>query len=130
MKQDKPNRTKWLTVRLTEQEYQQVERATGKTTCSSVSEYARRLVLSKPVIMRYRNDSLDDFMADMLLLRRELNHIGNNFNQAVHRLHTLHIVAEIQEWILINERDKTEIFRAIETINRKISDTYKLWSQS
>ena len=128
MKQQQPRRTKWLTIRMTEGEYEQIEKHTAQSTCSSVSEYARKAVLGKPVIMRYRNQSLDDFMADMLQLRQELNHIGNNFNQAVHRLHTLHITEEIQHWILLNEQDKTELFRQIETISNKISEAYKLWS--
>jgi hypothetical protein len=128
MKQEQTKRDKWLTIRLTEAEYQQVERLTAQTTSTSLSEYGRKTVLGKPVIMRYRNQSLDDFMTDMLQLRNELGRIGTNFNQAVHRLHTLHILPEIQEWILINERDKTELFRQIETIKQKIAEAYNLWS--
>jgi hypothetical protein len=126
-KQQQPKRSKWLTIRLTEAEYQQIEKLTQQTTCQSVSEYARKSVLGKPVVMRYRNQSLDDFLADMLQLRKDLNHIGNNFNQAVHRLHTLHSTPEIQHWILLNEQDKTEIFRRIETISNKITEAYTLW---
>lgn len=128
MKKQQPKRNKWLTLRMTEAEYRQVEALTAQSTCSTVSDYARKAVLGKPVVMRYRNQSLDDFMADMLQLRKELNYIGNNFNQAVHRLHTLHISGEIQQWLLLNEQDKTQLFRQIETISTKISEAYKLWS--
>ena len=126
-KQQQPKRSKWLTIRLTEAEYQQIEKLTQQTTCQSISEYARKSVLSKPIVLRYRNQSLDDFLADMLQLRKDLNHIGNNFNQAVHRLHTLHSTPKIQHWILLNEQDKTEIFRRIETISNKITEAYTLW---
>jgi hypothetical protein len=129
MKQQGPTRTKWLTIRMSEDEYESLERLTQQSTCASISEYGRKTVLGKPVIMRYRNQSLDDFLADMLQLRKDLNHIGNNFNQAVHRLHTLHSTPEIQQWILLNEQDKTEIFRQIETISNKINEAYKLWSR-
>jgi len=127
-KESGPMRTKWLTIRLTEEEYTQLEKLAAKTLCPSLSDYGRRILLQKPVNIRYRNQSLDDFLADMLVLRRELNAIGTNFNQAVHRLHTLHIVPEIQHWILINEQDKTHLFRLIETISNKVNDAYTLWS--
>lgn len=129
MKQQQPKRTKWLTIRMTETEYQQVETLTRQTTCSSMSEYARKTVLGKPVILRYRNQSLDDFLADMLQLKQDLNSIGNNINQAVRRLHSLNKLPEIQQWILHNEQDKTQLFRQVETISNKINETYKLWSQ-
>ena len=125
---NQPKRNKWLTIRMTEAEYEQLEKLTTQTTCQTLSEYTRKSVLGKPIIMRYRNQSLDDFLADMLQLKKELNHIGTNFNQAVHRLHSLHIVPEIQQWLLINEQDKTQLFRLIETINNKITETYNLWS--
>ena len=35
------------------------------------------------LVATYRNQSLDDFMTEMMQLRSELNSIGNNFNQAV-----------------------------------------------
>jgi hypothetical protein len=129
MTKQNTKRDKWLTIRLTADEYQQVQQRSAQTTTGSVSEYGRRLVLGKPVIMRYRNQSLDDFLADMLRLQNELNRIGTNFNQAVHRLHTLHIVPEIQHWILTNEQDKDELFRQIATIKQLITNAYALWSQ-
>jgi hypothetical protein len=122
-------RNKWLTIRMSETEYSQAEALRAQTTCNSLSEYARKAVLGKPVVMRYRNQSLDDFLTDMLQLRKDLNHIGNNFNQAVHRLHILHATPEIHQWILINEQDKTQLFRHIEIINIRINEAYKLWLQ-
>ena len=113
---------------MTQEEYQQLEQLAKKTTSRNVSDYSRRVLLQKPVNIKYRNQSLDDFLADMLVLRKELNAIGNNFNQAVHRLHSMQFVPEIQHWVLINEQDKTQILRQIETITNKINDAYKLWS--
>jgi hypothetical protein len=129
MEQKQPPRTKWLTIRMSEEEYQEAERLTGETTCHSLSEYSRRAILGKPVVMRYRNISLDDFMTGMLDLQNELNAIGANFNQLVRRLHTLKQVPDIQQWILLNEQDKTRLFRQIETISNTINKAYQLWSQ-
>jgi len=128
MKQQQPKRGKWLTIRMTAAEYEQVEKLTAQTTCATLSEYARKAVLGKPVIQRYRNQSLDDFLADMLQLKQALNSIGNNFNQEVRRLQSLNKLPDIQQWILHNEHDKTQLFRQIETISNKISEAYTLWS--
>ena len=129
MPKDQIKRSKWLTIRMTPEEYAQVEKLTAQTTCDSISEYARRAVLGKPVIMRYRNQSLDDFMADMIQLRQDLNQVGNNFNQSVHKLHTLRHVPDIQQWVLLNETDKTQLFRQIEAISNTINKAYQLWSR-
>jgi hypothetical protein len=122
-------KTQWLTIRVTPEEYKQVQTLATQTTCPNLSEYARKSVLGKPVIMRYRNQSLDEFVTEMLLLRKELNRIGTNINQSVHRLHTLSRAADIDHWILVNEQDKTELFRQIDLLQQKIADAYKLWSQ-
>jgi hypothetical protein len=34
-----------------------------------MSDYARKILLGKPVVATYRNQSLDDFMAEMMQLR-------------------------------------------------------------
>ena len=129
MEQKQSARKKWLTIRMSEEEYQAVEELSRQTICQSLSEYARKTVLGKPVVMRYRNQSLEDFKSSMIKLQDELNSIGKNFNQVVRRLHTLKHLPDIQQWILINEQDKTRIFRQIETISHTINQAYQLWSR-
>ena len=41
----------------------------------------------------------DDFLISMSELKRELNGIGNNFNQAVHKLHLLDKIPEFRVWV-------------------------------
>ncbi len=129
MKKTAEKRTKWLTIRMTEAEYSQAEKLANETTCNSLSEYARKAVLGKPVILRYRNQSLDDFQNEMIELRHSLDSIGNNFNQMIRRLYSLRQFPELQQWIVLNEQDKTRLFRQIETISEKITKTYQLWSR-
>ncbi|HEX9512687.1 MAG TPA: plasmid mobilization relaxosome protein MobC [Puia sp.] len=128
MEKTTEKRTKWLTIRMTETEYLQVEKLAGETACQTLSEYARKVVLGKPIVMRYRNQSLDDFLSEILELRHALDNIGSNFNQAVRRLYSLRQVMDLQEWIVINEQDKTRMFQQIETISQTITQTYQLWS--
>ena len=129
MKQPSEKREKWVNTRFTQTEYDTLQRLFRQTTCRELSEYIRKTVLGKPVNICYRNQSIDDYLADMLLLKKELNAIGNNFNQAVHRLRTLDRGADLQHWVLLNEQDKTILFRQIETINNRINQLHQLWSQ-
>lgn len=114
---------------MSETEYQRAEALRGESDCPSLSDYARKAVLGKPVVLCYRNESLDDFMKDMVRLRNDLKAIAGNFNQAVRRLHTLKHVPDIQQWILLNEEDKTRLSRQIETISTTIQQAYQLWSR-
>lgn len=100
MKETKNNRTRLVTLRLTKEEYGQLERKFKATTCRKMSDYLRSVLLKGKVTVLTRNASLDDFMTELILLRNELNAIGNNYNQAVHKLHTLDKIPEFRTWIL------------------------------
>ena len=128
MAKHQENRAKWLTIRMTPEEYTELEKLRAQTTSRTLSEYARKVLLNKPIVVRYRNQSLDDFLADMLQLRQDLNQVGNNFNQSVHKLHTLRHLPEIQQWVLLNEEDKTLLFRQIENIHNAINKANQRWS--
>ena len=76
-----------------------MKKSTGnstKTTCRKLSDYARKFLLGKPKIATTRDQPLDDLMAEAIKLRNELNALGNNFNQAVKKLHILYQIAEFR----------------------------------
>ena len=66
MSEQNNNRTKWLHLRLKPEEYDKLHKAFKKTTCRKISEYSRKILLGKPLIKNYRNQSLDDFMTEMM----------------------------------------------------------------
>jgi hypothetical protein len=79
------------------------------------------VLLTKPITVNQRNRSLDDFMAEMIVLRNEQNAIGNNYNQAVKRLHGLEQLEEIKTWFQINETARQIILKKASEIKEKIS---------
>ena len=97
-------RKKWLHIRLNETELNIINSNWQKTTTRELSDYARRVLLKKPVTFNHRNQSADEILAEMIRLKAELHAIGNNFNQAVHKLHTLDTIPQIRIWLLANER--------------------------
>src|SRR5690348_10966657 len=99
MEDAKVNRTKLITLRLTTAEYQLLHSRFKATTCRKLSDYLRKVLLTGKVTVLTRNQSLDDFMTEMIELRNQLSAIGNNFNQAVHKLHNLEKIPEFRQWI-------------------------------
>ena len=129
MKEIKQVRKGWLTVRLNEDEEKKLNKFFSRTTSGSLSEYARDVLLREPVNVIYRNQSADEFLAEMILLKKELNAIGNNFNQAVHKLHTLDHVPEIKAWAILNESSKKNFMKKMDEIKEKVNQIYQQWSQ-
>ena len=122
-------RSKWLTFRLNEDEEKKLNKFFSRTTSGSLSEYARDVLLREPVNVIYRNQSADEFLAEMILLKKELNAIGNNFNQVVHKLHTLDHVPEIKAWAVLNESSKKNFMKKVEEIKEKMNQIYQQWLQ-
>lgn len=130
MKEQNDRRTKWLHIRLKPDEYQKVVNKFGKSTCRKLSEYARKNLLEKPIIMNYRNQSLDEFMSEIIRLKTELNAIGNNFNQAVKKLHTLQQIPEFKDWIISSELQNKILLNKVEEIKKHIQKIAEKWLQS
>lgn len=129
MREQKNNRTKWLHLRLKQEEYDKLHKGFKKTTCRKISDYSRKILLGKPLVATYRNQSLDDFMAEMMQLRSELNCIGNNINQAVKKLHTLSQNPEFRSWIITYELEKQTLFNKVEEIKNRINKIADQWLQ-
>jgi len=122
-------RNKWLHIRLNQTEYQAIHCWWQKTTTRELSDYARRVLLKKPVTVNYRNQSADELLAELIRLKAELHAIGNNFNQAVHKLHTLDTIPQIKLWLLANENVKNSFLKKTEEIKTRMNQIYEQWSQ-
>jgi len=129
MSAEKINRSRLLQVRLTTKELERIQTKFSHSTCRKLSDYVRKVLLDKPLTVNQRNQSLDDFMAEMIALRNELNAIGNNFNQTVKRLHALQQIDEIKTWLILNETARQIILNKITEIKSKINQINDQWLQ-
>ena len=128
-KQENEVRNKMVVVRMNNTEFEKVENLRKKTTERYLSSYIRKLSLEKPVTVKYRNQSADDFLKEMLGLKKELNGIGNNFNQAVHKLHLLDKIPEFRVWIQHYDGLQKSLVSKVEEIKLKVSQLYEQWLQ-
>lgn len=129
MEQEQTNRSRIIGLRLTPKEYEQVEKKWKASTCRKLSDYVRRSIFEKPIVTTYRNQSFDDFMAEAIKLRNELNGIGNNFNQAVKKLHTLHQIPEFRDWLIGYELEKKVLLNKVDEIKNHIQKIGEKWLQ-
>lgn len=124
------NRTRWVNTRFTPGEYKIIHSRFEKSMFRNMSEYSRAVLLKKPVTFTYRDQSMDDVLEELILLRRELNYIGNNFNQAVYKLNSVMGMPETKLWqeALTVLRDQLE--PSLREIKVKLDDYSEIWSKS
>lgn len=127
MKEKDDQRTKWLHVRLTEKEQQQILAQFKKTDTRRISDFARKILLGKPMIGTYRNKSMDEFIVELVRLRTELNHIGNNFNQLVKKLHTSTSSQQMAALLSTYQAERKSLMERIENIHLFIQEKGKQW---
>jgi hypothetical protein len=68
-------------------------------------------------------------MTEMIQLRGELNSVGNNFNQAVKKLHSLQQISEFRSWIITYELEKQTLLNKVEEIKNRINKIADQWLQ-
>jgi hypothetical protein len=130
MERDNSNKTRIIGLRLTPQEYAKMERKWKASTCRKLSDYLRKHLFDRPIITTYRNQSLDDFIEETIVLRKELNAIGNNLNQTVKKLHTLQQIPEFRDWIIRYELEKKIFKNKIDEIEKHTFKITDKWLQS
>lgn len=123
------NRTRRITLRFTPEEYKIIYSRFEKSMFRKMSEYNRSALLQKPVTITYRDRSMDEVLEELILLRKELNYIGNNFNQVVYKLNSVMGMPDAELWqdMLIVLRDQLE--PSMKQIKEKLNNYSELWSQ-
>ena len=118
----------WISFRVKPEEYYKIHGLFSKSTHRKLSEYARNVLLQKPVTIKVRNESADQFLHEMIGLKKELNAIGNNYNQAVKKLHTLNHFSEVKWWLNSHEALHQNFMQLTERIFQKLNKIYQEWS--
>src|SRR5688500_16822096 len=116
-------------IRMNNSELEQIKKQKQQSTERSLSNYVRKVALQKSVTIRYRNQSADEFLKQMMELKKELNAVGNNFNQAVHKLHLLNTIPEFRNWIRDYQMLHQTVDQKVQNINSKMIQLYEQWLQ-
>lgn len=126
-KQENEVRKIFIKIRMNDDELKMVKKKQQQTTERSLSEYIRNVSMQKPITVKYRNESADDFLKQMLELKKDLNGIGNNFNQAVHKLHLLDKIPEFRVWVNQYDGLQKVLVSKVEEIKLRMNQLYEQW---
>jgi len=116
-------------LRLNQAEKIRLQQLQQKSIEKDLSSYIRKVSLKEPVVVKYRNASADDFLECILQLKKELNAIGNNFNQAVKKLHLLDKIPEFRFWIDRSKDLQQSLVSKTEEIRIMMHQLSEQWSQ-
>jgi hypothetical protein len=129
MEKDNENRSKWIKVRLKPSEEKALNNRFQKSTFQNLSEYSRAMILGKPVTIIHRDKSMDEVLEELVLLRKELNFIGNNLNQAVRNINSAHGFPDTRLWMNLLTIINGKLEPSINQIKEQMNKYADLWSQ-
>ena len=72
---------------------------------------------------------MDDVLEEMILLRRELNAIGNNLNQAMRNINSAHGNPDTRLWMELLSVINSKLEPSIQQIKDRMHQYAELWSQ-
>jgi len=97
-----------LSIWMKKEDIQRVKDQATRSTCGSFSEFARRLLLREQSTVLYRNESLDKFLDEAVLLRNEMA-----------------LVRQTLTWTVENERRMVALLESIQSVIIKIYEQCK-----
>lgn len=129
METENNNRKRRIYVRLTDKEFTILENQLKVTTCNKLSDYVRRCLFNKPITTITRDASVDDLILQLSHLNRELNAIGNNFNQLVKRVNTSPQFTDAKGLLALFESQKKTMFAKIDEVKEQLQKLAERWLQ-
>jgi len=124
-----PNRARKVTIRLQQSEYEQLVQRFTTTTCRKLSEYVRDVLMNRPITVRHRNQSADEFLSVALKLKKELTGIGNIHNQVVRKMHLLQDKRDLVDWIAEQESVQNHLLEKVKELGETMDQIYQIWSR-
>ena len=129
MREENKNKTKWLHVRLTNEEFKAISLAFARTTEINLSDYIRKKISGQPMFEGIRDQSLQDILSELTEIRNNLNGAANNFNQAVKRMHTLKGEKDVDLWLPMLKLNEKKLLQSIAEMIVYIGKTNVVWLQ-
>jgi hypothetical protein len=86
---------RFVSVRLTEEEFKEVYRQCENSTSRSLTEYVKKVLTKKPVTVKVRNQTQDELLQTMIGLKNRLDQLAARAEEA-NAAATLREITEIK----------------------------------
>jgi hypothetical protein len=73
---------RFVSVRLTEEEFKEVYRQCENSTCRSLTEYVKKVLTKKPVTVKTRNQSQDELLQTMVGIKNRLDQLAGQAEES------------------------------------------------
>lgn len=124
------NKTRRINLRLTEAEYTELSSRVRNSTSRRLSIYLRNIIFDKPITVFTRDQSLDEFMEEMIRLRSELIAQGNNFNQVVRKINSSPNAQVLSFWLPVAKDLQQQLLEKTKFIQERINKFSEKWLPS
>ncbi|MFX1705071.1 plasmid mobilization relaxosome protein MobC [Chitinophaga sp. CC14] len=118
-----------IKTRVTEKDFNRLKELLAKSRHRTMSEMLRYIICGKAITIYNKDESLDIIMEELTRLRRELNSIGNNFNQVTRQINSLPSNEGKSFLILQASQSFAETQAQISRLYPLISNLAKKWLQ-
>ncbi|MBX2924754.1 MAG: hypothetical protein KF746_21310 [Chitinophagaceae bacterium] len=115
-----------IKLRVNQQHYDRLCRLLSQSHYKNMSELLRDIVCERQVVTYTRDESLGVVMEELTRIRKELNAIGTNVNQAVKQIHktidkskTLLLGIEVSDRLRQVEDQNNKLFPVISQLAKK-----------
>jgi hypothetical protein len=120
---------KIFSVRVSERFYNRLEEIRKNSNCQYIGEVARRILYREEIIWYHKDASMDSAIAELALIRKELNSIGININQVMRHFHSADTTNQkvFQALKIVEEYKK--VGQKMERVMDVTSEITKKWLQ-
>jgi len=73
---------RFVSVRLTEEEFKEVYHQCANSTCRSLTEYVKKVLTKKPVTVKVRNQSQDELLQAMVGIKNRLDQLAEEAEES------------------------------------------------
>lgn len=129
MQEPSNNLCRTIYIKVDPECYQRLKDQCAKTTCRSLAEYIRRLVLLEPVTINHRDASLDGLVNELSLTRRHLADAVLAFQLSAQRISAATAGQPLTHWLKEHESDRDRVTTLIEQIYEHCKKVAYLWLQ-
>ena len=74
---------RFLSVRLSADELQEVYNHQHESTCRSLTEYVKKVLIGKPVTMKVRDESKEDTLEQLIAIKNRLDTLADKAEQSL-----------------------------------------------
>jgi hypothetical protein len=98
---------RFLSVRLTSEELEEVYQHSKSSTCRSLTEYVKKVLTGRPVTVKVRNQSQDDLLAAFVGIKSRLDELAEH----------------------MQDKSESEVLRELGEIRVLTRQTFEKWNK-